>query len=65
VKRKYREAMRGKARERDAIEARDWHEEFVAKHETNAGTVSAERKQDVHSTRSSAGIQTSRPVQHS
>jgi hypothetical protein len=27
VKRKYREAMRAAARERDAIEARDWHEE--------------------------------------
>jgi hypothetical protein len=27
MKRKYREAMRAAARERDAIEARDWHEE--------------------------------------
>jgi hypothetical protein len=27
VKRKYREAMRAAARERDVIEARDWHEE--------------------------------------
>ena len=27
MNRKYREAMRGKARDRDAIEARDWYEE--------------------------------------
>lgn len=65
MKRKYREAMRAAARERDAVETRDWYDEFAETHVDNAGTVSAERKEDVHSTRSSSSLETGWSVQHS